>query len=143
MLETCDPPPLMRYTMRNVGASMLNIAKLPGSFCQAAVLYTGRMPLQSSGSASEPARLTRMRTTRQHRWDVPPSDMRFHDQDGLSRRNAGISGSSRAHVVRGRDQGVYNPILNVWVEPPANARMVHGLAFAPARLFSGPAPGKK
>jgi len=39
-----------------------------------------------------------------------------------------------------RDQGVYNPITNAWVVPPANARMISGLSFAPATMFSRPTP---
>ncbi len=38
------------------------------------------------------------------------------------------------------NQGVYNPILNQWVVPPANPRVQAGLTFAPATLFSRPTP---
>eukprot|EP00955_Chlamydomonas_euryale_P089935 364500-Chlamydomonas_euryale.AAC.40 len=71
-----------------------------------------------------------------HTWDVPPKDKRFHDQEAVSNRRAGVGGMSRGRATPGRDQGVYNPILNQWVVPPENARLVHGLAFAPASLFS-------
>lgn len=33
-----------------------------------------------------------------------------------------------------------NPILNTWTVPPANQRVVQGLSFAPATMFTRPTP---
>jgi hypothetical protein len=41
-------------------------------------------------------------------------------------------------VQRPDTQGVYNPITNAWVVPPANKRILEGLSFAPATLFKMP-----
>jgi hypothetical protein len=51
---------------------------------------------------------------------------------------AGLSGQQLKKVDRPATQGVYNPITNAWVVPPANKRILQGLSFSPASLFKAP-----
>ncbi len=51
---------------------------------------------------------------------------------------AGLSGQQLRKVQRPASQGVYNPITNAWVVPPANKRILEGLSFSPASLFKAP-----
>ena len=53
---------------------------------------------------------------------------------------AGINGQ---HVYKGApppSQGVYNPVANTWIVPPANPRHIWGNSFAPATLFTRRTP---
>lgn len=52
----------------------------------------------------------------------------------------GLTGSHLRAAEPRRDQGVYNPITNNWVVPPTNTRIINGLSFAPATMFSRPTP---
>ncbi len=75
-----------------------------------------------------------------HVWAEPPRDAKFRDQNRNADQACGISGAGKARGPQPRDQGVYNPITNCWVVQPANPRIVAGLSFAPATLFSRSAP---
>jgi len=73
-----------------------------------------------------------------HRWQVPPRDERFVEQNLVLNKQAGISGSQLKKVATPPSQGVYNPITNTWKVAPADPRIAQGLSFAPATLFSKP-----
>ncbi|GFR47157.1 hypothetical protein Agub_g8848 [Astrephomene gubernaculifera] len=73
-----------------------------------------------------------------HEWQVPPSDPKFEKQEALVERRLGVSGKSAGRTQTPVQQGVYNPILNTWTVPPANPRVIDGLSFMPATLFSRP-----
>ncbi|GAX75538.1 hypothetical protein CEUSTIGMA_g2981.t1 [Chlamydomonas eustigma] len=75
-----------------------------------------------------------------HNWLAPPSDTRFHDQNAALNQQSGISGAHHRKAEPPRNQGVYNPILNTWTVPPANPRIIQGLSFTPASVFTQPGP---
>lgn len=69
---------------------------------------------------------------------MPPSNPNFEKQEEVRLRRLGLTGSSTGRTHTARQHGVYNPILNTWTVPPANPRLLDGLAFMPATLFSRP-----
>lgn len=71
-----------------------------------------------------------------HEYSKPPKDARFFDQEAVTTRTQWISGQSKGRVAMKPDQGVYNPIANKWIVPPQNTRIIPGLSFAPAGIFS-------
>jgi hypothetical protein len=71
-----------------------------------------------------------------HEYSKPPKDSKFLDQEAVTTRTQWISGQGKGRVSMNPDQGVYNPITNVWVVPPENTRIIPGLSFAPAGIFS-------
>ncbi|KXZ56255.1 hypothetical protein GPECTOR_1g222 [Gonium pectorale] len=75
-----------------------------------------------------------------HEWQVPPADTKYAKQEEMVDRQLGVSGRSAGRTAMPRSQGVYNPILNTWTVPPADPRVVDGLSFKPATLFSRPTP---
>mmetsp|Transcript_16158 Transcript_16158/g.44146 ORF Transcript_16158/g.44146 Transcript_16158/m.44146 type:complete len:339 (+) Transcript_16158:127-1143(+) len=75
-----------------------------------------------------------------HVWQVPPKDSRYSDPSAMLEKSKGLSGT---HVAKGQhlpNQGIYNPILNTWTVPPTNPRVIQGLSFAPATMFSRNTP---
>ncbi|KAK9816552.1 hypothetical protein WJX72_001827 [[Myrmecia] bisecta] len=60
-------------------------------------------------------------------WSVPPSDAEEHEQ-ALRLKLHGDVPSKRV-VPRSPNVGVYNPILNQWIEPPKNGRIIQGLTL--------------
>ncbi|KAG1659720.1 hypothetical protein FOA52_012260 [Chlamydomonas sp. UWO 241] len=72
-----------------------------------------------------------------HEWaaGAAPRDARYCDQNRMADRSAGVSGSTLGRPDTAMKQGVYNPITNHWVVPPANFRVAAGLSFAPASVF--------
>lgn len=78
-----------------------------------------------------------------HEWGHQPADPRYLDQEAIATRQWGINGRQKRQVTQGtnRDQGVYNPITNVWIVPPVNQRIVGGLHFhTPTTHFSPARP---
>mmetsp|Transcript_33602 Transcript_33602/g.60678 ORF Transcript_33602/g.60678 Transcript_33602/m.60678 type:complete len:345 (-) Transcript_33602:377-1411(-) len=69
-----------------------------------------------------------------HEWKVPPRDTRYQNTEAVVTRRSGITGQK----PRGANamQGSYNPITNTWNVLPSNPRVVDGLSFAPATLFT-------
>ena len=77
--------------------------------------------------------------THEYKSGLQPADPRYVDQEALAVRARGISGKQKGRVQQGtnRDQGVYNPITNVWIVQPSNPRVIQGLHFStPTKAFS-------
>ncbi|EFJ47582.1 hypothetical protein VOLCADRAFT_91852 [Volvox carteri f. nagariensis] len=75
-----------------------------------------------------------------HQWNMPPANPDHEKADEVAQRRMGISGKGVGRTCTPGQQGVYNPILNTWTVLPANPRLIDGLAFMPATLFSKPTP---
>ncbi|GLI65464.1 hypothetical protein VaNZ11_008814 [Volvox africanus] len=75
-----------------------------------------------------------------HEWQMPPTNPDHAKQDAVLQRRLGLSGTGPGRTPTPVKQGVYNPILNTWTVLPANPRLIDGLSFMPATLFSKPTP---
>eukprot|EP00892_Ulva_mutabilis_P011149 jgi/Ulvmu1/8406/UM042_0113.1 len=69
-------------------------------------------------------------------WTLKPASAAFKDEETQKLKESGRIGSGRARVATPRGMGKYDPIRNVWVEPPQDRRMVEGLSYHPRGLFS-------
>eukprot|EP00955_Chlamydomonas_euryale_P061455 358035-Chlamydomonas_euryale.AAC.3 len=70
-----------------------------------------------------------------HTWSSEPRNAKFIDQNKVTDRTSGISGSQLGKPNTRINQGIYNPVLNTWQVTPANARTIGGNSFAPASIF--------
>lgn len=59
----------------------------------------------------------------------------LQDSEVQKLREAGRCGSGRARVPTPHRMGKYDPIRNVWVEPPQDRRVLEGLSYHPRGLF--------